>query len=44
MQISRMVCKLCSFKDFKLAYEVKFELGGQLTLFEKVAQLNEKYC
>ena len=44
MKISRMVCKLWLFKDFKLTYKVDFDLGGQKSPFEKVTQFNEKYC
>ena len=43
MKISRIVCELYSFKDFKLTYEVKSDLVGQRSLFEKGVQLNEKY-
>ena len=44
MKTSRMVYKLQLFKDFILATEVKDNLEGQRSLFEKVAQFNEKHC
>ena len=44
MKTSRMVYELQFFKDFVLASEVKVDLGGQRSLFEKVAQFNEKHC
>ena len=37
MKISRMVCKLWLSKDFRLAYEVKFDLGDQGSFVEEVA-------
>ena len=36
--------KICPFKDFILTYEVKFDPGGQRSLFEKVAQFYGKHC
>ena len=44
MKISRMVYKIEPFKDFILAFEVKVDLRGQRSYFEKVAQFNEKNC
>ena len=38
MKIVRMVYKLEPFKDFILASEVKVDLGGQRSFFEKVEQ------
>ena len=42
MNISRMICELWQSKDFKLAYEVKSDLGDVGSFFD--AQFDEKYC
>ena len=39
-----MVYKLEPFKDFILTSEVKVDLVGERSVFEKEAQFNEKYC
>ena len=44
IKISRMVYKIEPFKEIILAFEVKVDHGGQRSVFEKVAQFNEKYC
>ena len=44
MKISRMVYEIEPFKEIILAFEVKVDHGGQRSVFEKVAQFNEKYC
>ena len=45
MKIVRMVYKLEPFKDFILASEVKVDLGGQRSFFEKVEQfLGKRWC
>ena len=44
MKTIRTVYELEPFKDFILSSEVKVDLGCQRSLFEKVAQFNEKHC
>ena len=44
MKTIRTVYQLEPFKDFILSSKVKVDLGGQRSLFEKVAQFNEKHC
>ena len=39
-----MVYELQLFKDFILASKVIIDLGGQRSIFEKVAQFNKKHC